>query len=331
VVAAATAEGRVSVSIPSGETYRRGVSAFQQAFPDIALEVLAISPSEFVPRLLQERAGDQYLWDVYIAGGSSMYPLAHGGILDPIQPELLLPEVVDDRAWRGGIAAAMLDLNKQYVFNFISYLDDKLCCVNRALISERDLPTFNEMWDPRFKGRIAWRDPRLPGAGVNSAALVLDGYGEKALRDLFVNQEVVATSNARQLAEWAIRGRYPIATGATEVDVRNIFNAEGIGLDVKPLLLPGQPRVAAGTGGAIAVVNKPPHPYARKVFVNWVLSPQGQTVLSQALGDNSRRADVPVVDPERLPPEGTPVRNTQSEEFLPVRERALEIAKEVIR
>jgi iron(III) transport system substrate-binding protein len=50
--------------------------------------------------------------------------------------------------------------------------------------------------------------------------------------------------------------------------------------------------------GAVALFNRAPHPNAAKVFINWLLSKEGQTVFAQAQGYVSARADVPV-------PEGT--------------------------
>ena len=46
-------------------------------------------------------------------------------------------------------------------------------------------------------------------------------------------------------------------------------------------------------GGMVAIVNRNPHPNATKVFINWVLSKEGQTIHSRAQGIASRRIDVP--------------------------------------
>ena len=46
-------------------------------------------------------------------------------------------------------------------------------------------------------------------------------------------------------------------------------------------------------GGNIAVIDKNPHPEATRVFVNWMLGKDAQTILSRVLGIASRRLDVP--------------------------------------
>jgi ABC-type Fe3+ transport system substrate-binding protein len=69
------------------------------------------------------------------------------------------------------------------------------------------------------------------------------------------------------------------------------------------LPLPGL--IAANPGSnSIVLVNKAPHPNARKVFLNWLLSQNGQAAVVQAVQENSIRVYVPVPEPDRVPPEG---------------------------
>ena len=65
-------------------------------------------------------------------------------------------------------------------------------------------------------------------------------------------------------------------------------------LPVKPL-----PQLKDGiypvTGsGVLAVIKDPPHPNAAKVFVNWLLSKEGQETYQNAIGEPTRRLDVEV-------------------------------------
>ena len=45
-------------------------------------------------------------------------------------------------------------------------------------------------------------------------------------------------------------------------------------------------------GYAIGILKNAPHPNAAKVFVNWLLSKEGQEVWGQAMHDGTRRVDV---------------------------------------
>ena len=46
------------------------------------------------------------------------------------------------------------------------------------------------------------------------------------------------------------------------------------------------------TPANLAVLKNPPHPNAAKVFVNWLLSKEGQSAVTKALGQPTRRFDV---------------------------------------
>lgn len=79
--------------------------------------------------------------------------------------------------------------------------------------------------------------------------------------------------------------------------------------------------------------NRAPDPNATKVFVNWLLTREVQTRISQSVRRNSRRLDVPAVDPETRP---DPARldeyvDGNAEDFLPVRERLLRLTNELLR
>jgi ABC-type Fe3+ transport system substrate-binding protein len=57
--------------------------------------------------------------------------------------------------------------------------------------------------------------------------------------------------------------------------------------------------------GSLALLNRAPHPNAAKVFINWLLSREGQTLFQKVIsqpGDprNSRRLDVPK---DHVPPD----------------------------
>jgi ABC-type Fe3+ transport system substrate-binding protein len=74
-----------------------------------------------------------------------------------------------------------------------------------------------------------------------------------------------------------------------------------------------------------------PHPNAARVYINWLLSPAGQTAWATITSNNSRRLDVPIGDPERhaVPDVDYPYLN--HERYEPDRVRAAAIAREVVK
>src|SRR5437899_2027995 len=77
---------------------------------------------------------------------------------------LLLPEVRDESAWFGGFPGAFLDSEKEYVFSFQAESTPQ-AYVNRDVIPESELSTIQQLADPKWKGKIAFHDPRVDGAG----------------------------------------------------------------------------------------------------------------------------------------------------------------------
>jgi ABC-type Fe3+ transport system substrate-binding protein len=61
--------------------------------------------------------------------------------------------------------------------------------------------------------------------------------------------------------------------------------------------------IMGGGSCCIAVLNKAPHPNAAKLFVNWVLSREGQTAWQKYTEVNSLRMDIPKFD---LPADDVP-------------------------
>jgi ABC-type Fe3+ transport system substrate-binding protein len=330
VVAAARQEGKVVVAIPLGEAYPKVIAAFQSAHPDIKAEPFSLHTRDFMARYHKEREVGQIVWDALIGGpDSDIYHAASQGYWDPIKPNLLLPEVVDNNKWRGGIDGAFSDKNKSFAFNYVRRITEGFF-INRDVVPESDLRDVDALWDAKWNGKIAWHDPRGVGAGVNGGLLIMLKYGEKRLRELWMQQKITVVRDQRQLIEWVVRGRYPIGAGLIERELKATFQANGVGLNVKPLPLSGL--IAANPGSnSIVLVNNAPHPNARTVFLNWLLSQDGQRAVVQAVRENSIRVDVPVPEPDRLPPEGKKMINPQGEEMSPLRITINKIAREIFK
>jgi ABC-type Fe3+ transport system substrate-binding protein len=64
------------------------------------------------------------------------------------------------------------------------------------------------------------------------------------------------------------------------------------GLPVKPLPELKEGSYTSCGSGAFSIVQNPPHPNATKLFVNWLLSKEGQELYGKAMGQATRRLDV---------------------------------------
>lgn len=328
-LAAAKKEGKVVVAGPPGQQFRDGMTAFRQSYPEIQVEYVGIQGQDFAPRIMQERRVGQFLWDILVGGASSMFiSLMPNAVFDPLRPALILPEALDDKNWRGGFADGWMDQEKKYVYGFPNYLIYGVQ-INRDMVSEADFSKAEDLWDPRWKGKIVWHDPRGEGSGANQALMVSLNFGEEALRRLLKNQEIIVTKDYRQQAEWLVRGRYPIALGVLNT-VLWTFQNEGLGKNVRPLKDPKLISATPGFGN-LALINRAPHRNAAVLYINWLLSKEGQTAYSKNAGDNSRRLDVPLVNPDLAPQSGVEYRNTMRQEYSEQRKKVLQIAKEILK
>jgi ABC-type Fe3+ transport system substrate-binding protein len=80
---------------------------------------------------------------------------------------------------------------------------------------------------------------------------------------------------------------------------------QGLPVDLLPHPLK-EGEVMGGGSCCMAVMSKAPHPNAAKLFVNWVLSREGQTAWQKYAEVNSLRTDISKNDlaPEDLPQKG---------------------------
>jgi iron(III) transport system substrate-binding protein len=329
LVAAARQEGRLTLSIPPGQLWRQAISTFEQDYPGISLELTGANSRDFWPRVFQERQGGVYNWDLRVGGPDpDSYEAYRQGVFDPIRPLLLLPEVVDDSKWLGGLDGLFVDAEDRWFPGFIANTSAAFY-VNRDFIPESDLRTDTDILDPRWKGKIAIQDPR-GGAGLGRLTGMLMAHGEGFVRDLLTKQDIVSTGDNRQIAEWVVRGRYPIGIGISDSTL-NELQKEGLGRNVKPLS-EGFITLSPGFGG-LQLLNRAPHPKAAQLFINWVLTREVQSRIAQTVQLNSRRLDVPPGDPSTAPDParlGEYILN-QDEVALVPRERAQALALELLK
>jgi iron(III) transport system substrate-binding protein len=328
-VAAAKQEGKLVVSAPVGDVWRNALMAFQQAYPDIALELTGFNSRDFWPRVKQERQAGQYLWDLRVGGpDTTVFGAIKEGTLTPIRPLLVLPEVTDDSKWLQGLDGLFADLEGRYLPSFMAYVSAP-AQANREFIPAAELRTDAELLDAKWQGKISLQNPQA-GAGLVQLSVLLAGYGEDYLRDLLGKQEVVVVDDSRQQAEWLVRGRYPIAIGAASAQLLRL-QEQGLGQRVEPLGGKYQ-TLSIGVGG-LQLLDRAPHPNAAKVFVNWILTAPAQERLAKETELNSRRLDVAPGDPASLPDPSRPDQYvpSQAEKHAPLLEQALGIVREVVR
>ena len=285
-VAAAKKEGQLDAAIATGNVWRVEVERFHEAYPEIRLQTTTFSGRDFWPRFVKEREAGQYLWDVRVGGTDAPeFQLKEAGAMQPVRDLLLLPELLDDKTWHGGLDGLFLDKERKYFLGFAT-VEAPPAYVNAKLAGNLSVA---DLVDPKWAGKISMADLR-GGAGVTSLGSLLKQNGPDYIRKLLLDQKPVISNIPRQQLDWLMSGRYPIAFGlpnATPVDYKRS------GGDVSPMKsISGLHQWAVSTG-ALTVPTRNPHPAATKLFVNWILTREVQTHLMKTVELNSRRKDVP--------------------------------------
>jgi iron(III) transport system substrate-binding protein len=287
ILDAAKKEARVVVSIPtSAELRKEFESGFKKAFPGIELELNVARGSSNINKIAEEQNAGVQSIDVHMGGTTSIITgLLTPNFLEPVMPSMVLPEVKDPKYWWGGHLWA--DNAKKFIYSFTAYMTETIW-YNTALVKPEEINSWDNLLDPKWKGKIAILDPRSPGSGESNWAFLLRIKGEQFLAKLAA-QEMLVGRNLRQLGEAVARGKSAISIGVSYYTYQPFIKA---GLPVKSISNIKEGYYAGSGSGNLAIVKNAAHPNAAKVFVNWLLSKEGQSAVTKALGQPTRRFDV---------------------------------------
>lgn len=329
VVAAAKKEGTLVIKGAPGSVYAEVLTdGFKKKYPEIKVTYTGLNGFESIPKIQREREAGIYNWDIYIGGTpSTLSTLKPAGAFAPLKP-VLRPEITDDKLWLGGFDAGWEDNDKKFAYAF-DFTVSAPAYVNWDFVKAEDFKSYKDLMKPQFADKIVWDDPRVGGPGLNTGAVFMTNFGEDFLAKLTATQKIVYTTNGRDIAEWVVRGRYPIGLSAGSQYLEQFWD-QGLGKNVKPYM--GDiTKLNGGPGfGCVALMDRAPHPNAAALYLNWLLSKEGQMEYVKSVR-NSRRLDVPPGDPELAAKPGVEYRDTQTEDSISLRKKVSDVSKASIK
>ncbi|HEY3302465.1 MAG TPA: extracellular solute-binding protein [Candidatus Binatia bacterium] len=324
---AAKKEGKVTVISDVTATMRDALTHEFQKKYGLSVELFGSAGREVPPRVAAERKAGRFLWDIYIHGSTTaleaMIPM---GAFDPLEPALMLPDVKDPRAWRGG-AIEFLDPNKTVMV--MTPFHRGTIFYNTKIVNAKEFKSHKDLLDPKWKGKMMVDDPRRagPGAATFTFFYLHQDLGSDFIRALGKQQLTISRDYAQEV-DAVGQGRYPVLIGAADfVAIARARQGVPIGIVDARQLKEGTD--LSPTNGNLALFNKAPNPNAAKVYINWLLSKEGQTIFARANGYISARLDVPTdhTEPWRVPLPGA--IKTYTKEAMGVKENLAPLLQEV--
>ena len=303
LIAAAKQEGTVAIAsggAPSRQ-YRPVVDVFAKKY-GLKVEVSTGSATDTVNRVLAERKAGRYTMDVaLISSRENNQRLVPSESLIPLTPLLIHPEVVNTSNWYGAKHWYGDKASRYVLIYHVSKEDQYESWYNTDKIKEAELATLKkqtDFFDPRWKGKIAGQGVGDP-SGIRQ---MIDSYfepdrGPEWVKTYLLDAGVTFSDDRRILETWVVGGRFPLQAVATGTE--DLMTLSKKGLPIKQLFLPKQVGLirAGGSGCCISAFANAPHPNAAKLFINWFLSKEGQTLTHTTIPNidrSSLRNDIPI-------------------------------------
>lgn len=267
LVGAAMKEGRVTwyTNLIVDMVVRPMAAAFQAAYPGIKVDYVPITWQEALIRLQNEAR----------AGGPRADVFDGAGIVFPLIPKGLIETYHSPSA--ANYPSQYCDPDGYYTAISLQYMTP---CINTDMVSDSNAPkTYEDLLDPKWKDRMAWTNsPSVSGpTGFIGNIMMTMGQenGMAYLKRLATQRIANVPANQRVVLDQCIAGQYPLVLCTMS------FHAAASMADGAPVKwLKIAPTIE--TFNLMGLLKGSSHPAAGKLFVDYVLSDEGQQVMRKA-------------------------------------------------
>lgn len=292
-VAAAKKEGELLIYLNAPAEARIALSEAIKKNFGITLNIISGSGADLASRLINEYRSGIHQVDVALPGTGSGLIMKEQGVLSPILPFMILPEITDPKVWFDQ-KLPMFDKDGMV----IAYLSQVIPPImyNTGMVKAGQITSYLDILKPEWKDKMVMYDLNIRGtANFYAGGLTQELGVEKAneyLSALNKQQNVLVTREMGQQMEWVSRGKYPLALFPQTPAVSQYIKA---GAPIAAAFFKEFTGISPSNGG-LTIPKYPPHRNAATVFVNWFLSKEGQTVAVKSMAMPSMRLDVPADD-----------------------------------
>ncbi len=262
------------------------VAGFEAKYPGIKVEYSRAASSDVALKIVNEARARRVQSDIF-DGSNTVFLLR-----DPRLVMSYTPKAVD--SWPAELKSKDGTWTALNIFYWTS-------AYNTNLVKPEDVPkTYQDLLDPKWKGKIAWTYDLTPGGPPGFVYNILSTMGEEKgtayLRTFAEQQPVTIPGAQRVVLDHVISGEYPLC-----VMILNYHAAISMRAGAPVQWLKLEPVLQ--TMGLVSITGGAPHPNAAKLMVEFMLSKEGQKILA----DNDyipAHPDVPARIPELKPDAG---------------------------
>ena len=313
VIEAAKKESKVVAGGPPTAVLRKQYKdTFENRF-GLELELISAPGPQNAGKAMSEFKARVRYFDVLHGGSGTLEPLKNENMLAPFSDYMILPDVKDPRQWWGGHMWEDNVKTNRFIYSFSADFSVPPF-YNSDLVKPGEVSSYEDLLNPKWKGKIGLFEPRIPSAGQGLWGYLMRAKGKEFLQRL-ADQNLFIHRDGQQLAVGLAKGTLAVALGLAQRFVDPYIKG---GLPIKVLSSIKEGMGGSNGFGTVAVMKNAPHPNAAKVYINWLLSKEGQDLYGRALTQGSRRFDV---DTKWLAKFHTPAAKdvTSPEEFEKVR------------
>jgi len=257
-IEAAKSEGKISFyTTMTLSQSKKVVDAFQKKYPFITPELFRGGGDEVLNRIQNEARGGLFAWDVVSTRGDSVLPLEDSNLIASYRsPEtkFIDKDMVDDEGYWTAY-----------------YVNPYVLGYNTKLIKKEEAPkTYEQLLEPKWKGRKISIDDSAYGllAGLTRA------WGKEKAVEYFkklAGQDPVVQRGNTNRVQLAMAGEFPLIIAYAPTIQRETSKQHPIDwVALEPVPVQVNPMMLAA---------KAPHPNAGKLFIDFLLSKEGQKML----------------------------------------------------
>jgi ABC-type Fe3+ transport system substrate-binding protein len=256
LIAGAKKEGKLviyaSATAPQLQMY---FAAFNKRYPFIKTEFFRTGKQKLVSKILLEEQAKQHIADLIHTSVIEINILKKRGALSKYVPMESASYPAQYKDPEGFWTSA--------------YASGTLMGFNSRQVKRAEAPkVYEDLLNPRWKGGLA-----IDSNKIEWFAMLLKIKGRPFMEKLAAQSPSLRDGNTLVLQLLAA-GEYPVATGVYEYSVEDL-KTRGAPVDWIGL----EPVITYTV--AVSLPSQPPRPFAAKLFIEWLLSKEGQEVVNQ--------------------------------------------------